>query len=86
MTINRKKSIMYRGKKQYVLTPLELRLMLMLANNLFNTYEEAREFAYKQDIPDKAIQTKLQEMQQKFYLHIAINNFGARLRDVIGII
>lgn len=86
MTINRQKRIMYKARKQYDLTPIELRLMLMLANNKFNTYEDARNFAYKQDVSDETIKTKLKEMQQKFYLRIAINNFGARLRDVVGII
>ena len=86
MTINRQKQIMYKARKQYDLTPIELKLMLMLANNKFNTYEDARNFAYKQNVSDEVIKAKLREMQQKFHLYIAINDFGARLRDKVGII
>ena len=86
MEINISKSRLIKARKVVNLTPIELKLLLALANEKFNTYDELRNFAYKNPkVGNQAIKDKVTQIRDKLYLKIAINNFGCRMRNKISI-
>lgn len=85
MVLNRRSRILYKYRVHYELSPQETKIILLLANNKFNSYEEFRTFVYKTNVTNDTIKKKLHEVQAKCNLRMSINNFGARLRDKVGI-
>lgn len=77
---------LFRARKVFDLTINELRMILLLANERLNTYDEFREFVYKNPkITDQAIMDKVDQMASRLYLKVAINEYGCRMRSKISI-
>lgn len=85
MILNHTSRILYKTRASYYLSPQETKIMLMLANNKLNTYDDARRFVYKQNITNATIKRRLTELKIKYHLRLNINNYGATLKDKVGI-
>lgn len=77
---------LFRARKVFDLTTNELRMILLLANERLNTYDEFREFVYKNPkITDQEIMDRVDQMASRLYLKVAINEYGCRMRSKISI-
>ena len=77
---------LFRARKVFDLTINELRTILLLANERLNTYDEFREFVYKNPkITDQEIMDRVDQMASRLYLKVAINEYGCRMRSKISI-
>lgn len=77
---------LFRARRVFDLTINELRMILLLANERLNTYDEFREFVYKNPkITDQAIMDRVDQMASRLYLKVAINEYGCRMRSKISI-
>lgn len=77
---------LFRARRVFDLTINELRTILLLANERLNTYDEFREFVYKNPkITDQEIMDKVDQMSGRLYLKVAINEYGCRMRSKISI-
>lgn len=77
---------LFRARKVFDLTINELRMILLLANERLNTYDEFREFVYKNPkITDQEIMDRVDQMSGRLYLKVAINEYGCRMRSKISI-
>lgn len=86
MVVIIKSQKLIRAKRVFNLTINELRTILLLANERLNTYDEFREFVYRNPkITDQAIMDKVDQMSGRLYLKVAINEYGCRMRSKISI-
>lgn len=77
---------LFRARKVFDLTINELRTILLLANERLNTYDEFREFVYKNPkITDQEIMDRVDQTANRLYLKVAINEYGCRMRSKISI-
>ena len=64
----------------------EIKLISLLSSTYFYNYGEIKKFVYhNQAISDHEIMKKVNLLQDKYLLKIAINDYGARLRSKIYI-
>lgn len=77
---------LFRARRVFDLTINELRMILLLANERLNTYDEFRKFVYKNPkITDQEIMDRVDQMSERLYLKVAINEYGCRMRSKISI-
>lgn len=85
MVLNVKKNKLYKVRKQYDLSQLELRLLSLLSNNKFNSYNDIKKYVYKKDIDNTLIEKEIVILENKFCLELSHNSYGARVRNKIYI-
>ena len=89
MFINMKQGILYKTTgiyvKKHILTPSEKKLIGMLSNNKWITYEEINKFVYKNELTVAEVKNNVLELQKRFGIYASLNKYRAKIRDVIAI-
>ena len=83
MKINVKNRILYKARKAYYLTPMEVKMILMLSNGEWNYYDEIRGYIYKRNICNRIIKERFKELRKKIKIYIRVNNIGIRMDEAV---